>query len=93
MVAETNPVVDLICVALSLFSLVLLARVVVSWLEVFGIRLPPAGPLRTAYKLLFDVTEPVLAPLRRIVPPAGMLDLSVLVAFVVIFVARSALCG
>lgn len=93
MVAETNPVVDLICVALSLFSLVLLARVVVSWLEVFGIRLPSAGPLRTAYKLLFDVTEPVLAPLRRIVPPAGMLDLSVLVAFVVIFVARSALCG
>lgn len=93
MVAETNPIVDLICVALTLFSLVLLARVVVSWLEVFGIRPPASGPLRTVYQLLFDVTEPVLAPIRRIVPPAGMLDLSVLVAFVVIFVARNALCG
>ena len=31
-------------------------------------------------------------PLRRIVPPAGMFDLSVLVAFVIIFVAQQAIC-
>jgi YggT family protein len=93
MVAEANPVANLICLALSVFAVILLVRVVVSWLEVFGVRPPVTGPLKTAYQLLFDVTEPVLTPLRRVVPPAGMFDLSVLVAFVVIFVAQSALCS
>lgn len=93
MVAQSNPAIDLLCLLLSVFALILLVRVVVSWLEVFGVRAPVTGPLRTAYQLLFDITEPVLRPLRRIVPPAGMFDLSVLVAFVIIFVARSALCS
>jgi uncharacterized protein YggT (Ycf19 family) len=50
------------------------------------------GPLARAYDLLIDVTEVGLKPLRRIVPPAGMFDISVLVAFVIIFVAQQALC-
>ena len=50
------------------------------------------GPLRTVFELLFDVTEPVLRPIRRILPPAGALDLSVIVAFVIILVLRSAIC-
>ena len=58
-----------------------------------ALRPPATGPLRSAYELLFDVTEPVLRPLRRIVPPAGMFDLSVVIAFVIIFVLRTAICG
>lgn len=92
MVAATNPVVSLACGALLLASFVLLIRVIVSWITVVGARMPVSGPLRTAYDLLFDVTEPMLKPLRRIVPPAGMFDLSVAVAFVIIFVLRTALC-
>ena len=74
-------------------QLVLLARVIVSWIALAGARPPATGPLRSAYELLFDVTEPVLRPLRRIVPPAGMFDLSVVIAFVIIFVLRTAICG
>jgi YggT family protein len=87
-----NPIQSLVCLAFTVFTLILLARVVVSWLEVFGARPPVSGPLRTAYRLLFDLTEPVLVPLRRIVPPAGMVDLSVMVAFVIIFVLQRAIC-
>ncbi|HEY7477725.1 MAG TPA: YggT family protein [Actinomycetota bacterium] len=92
MVAATNPIQTLICLALSVFGLLLLIRVVVSWLQLFGLREPVTGPLRSAYDLLFDVTEPVLRPLRRIVPPAGRFDLSIVVAFVVIFVAQNVIC-
>jgi YggT family protein len=92
MIAATSPFLRLICYALLLYSLILLARVILSWLQLAGMRPPITGPLRSAYDLLFDVTEPVLSPLRRIVPPAGPLDLSVLVAFIIIFVLRSALC-
>jgi YggT family protein len=92
MICTVNPIIRLICVALTVYSLVLLARVIVSWIELAGVRPPVTGPLRTLFELLFDVTEPVLRPIRRIVPPAGPLDLSVIVAFVIIFVLRSALC-
>ncbi len=82
----------MICLALTVAWLVLLARVVVSWLEFFGVRPPVAGPLRSAYDLLFAVTEPVLRPLRKVIPPAGMFDISVVVAFVIIFVLQVAFC-
>jgi YggT family protein len=85
-------ITTLICLALTVFWLVLLARVVLSWLQLAGVRPPVGGPLRSAYDLLFDVTEPVLRPLRRIVPAAGMFDLSVVVAFIIIFVLQTAIC-
>jgi YggT family protein len=92
MICASNPVLNLVCLALGLFSLILLIRVIMSWIELAGVRPPATGPLRSAYELLFDVTDPVLVPLRRIVPPAGPLDMSVLVAFVIIFVAQRAIC-
>jgi YggT family protein len=87
-----SPVERLLCVALTVFWIVLLLRVIMSWVELAGVRPPATGPLRSAYELLFDVTEPVLRPLRRIVPPAGMFDLSIVVAFVIIFVLQTAIC-
>jgi len=87
-----NPLGRLICVALTVAWLLLLTRVVVSWLEYFGVRPPVSGPLRGAYTLLYDVTEPGLRPLRKVVPQAGMFDLSVLVAFVIIFVFQAVFC-
>jgi YggT family protein len=92
MVAATSAFQRLICVALTVAWIILLARVVLSWLEFFGVRRPITGPLRTLWDLLFDVTEPIVRPLRRIVPPAGMFDLSIVVAFVVIFVLQRVFC-
>ena len=82
----------LICVALTLAWVILLVRVILSWVQLAGWRPPATGPLRSAYELLFDVTEPPLRLLRRILPPAGMFDLSVVVAFIIIFVLRTAIC-
>jgi YggT family protein len=82
----------LICLALTLAWIILLIRVVVSWLEFFGVRRPIAGPGRTAYDAVFAVTEPMLRPLRKVIPPAGMCDISVVVAFVIIFVLQVAFC-
>jgi YggT family protein len=88
----TSLIATIFCDALLVFQLILLARVVVSWLIAFGMRPPVTGPARTAYDLLFDVTEPVLRPIRRIVPPAGPVDVTVLVAFVIILVLRLIVC-
>ena len=87
----------LLCYALTAYSIVLLALVVTSFLQLFGVRMPSSGPGRAALDLLDDLTRPVLEPLRRIVPPIGAggvgIDLSVAVAFVILFVLRSVVCS
>jgi YggT family protein len=82
----------LICLALTIIWLVLLVRVILSWVQLAGWRPPASGPLRSAYDLMFDVTERPLRLLRRILPPAGMFDLSVVVAFIIVFVLQTAIC-
>ncbi|MEM7275144.1 MAG: YggT family protein [Actinomycetota bacterium] len=65
---------NLLTTVLSLFTLVLLARAVLSWF--------PIGydsPVRPIADLLHRVTEPVLAPVRRLIPPIGGFDISFLV--------------
>ncbi len=91
MILASSPIVRLLSLALTIFWILLLARVIVSWLEMFGVRIPISGPWRSIADLLNDVTEPVLRPLRKIVPPAGMFDLSVVVAFIIVIVLQQAL--
>ena len=92
MICAANPFIRVLCLALMVYSIILLARVIVSWIELSGWHPPTTGPVRTIFELMFDVTEPVLKPIRRIVPPAGPLDLSVIVAFVIIFVLQRSFC-
>jgi YggT family protein len=77
-----------LCALGQIYVLILIGRAVLSWF-------PPSedSPINPIRRFLYLVTEPVLAPLRRIIPPAGMLDLSFLVLFVVIeFVVIPLLC-
>jgi YggT family protein len=92
---ESNPALDVICILLTVYTIVLFVRVLVSWAFLFGFRPPLTGPVRSILNLLEDVTEPVLRPLRALIPPiraGGMgLDLSIIVAFVILAVLRTAL--
>ncbi|MEX2422086.1 MAG: YggT family protein [Actinomycetota bacterium] len=88
-------VLDILCVILTVYTFVLFVRVLVSWAHLFGFRPPISGPLRMIIDLLEDVTEPVLRPLRALIPPiraGGVgLDLSIIIAFVILWVLRAAL--
>jgi YggT family protein len=90
--AASSAVIEFACTLLFIYSLVLLARVILSWVDVLGIRLPATGPVHAVRSFVIAITEPVLGQLRRIVPAAGMFDLSVLVAFIIIFVLQRAIC-
>ncbi len=60
----------------AVYSLLILARVVLSWTNPCG-----GGPF-TAF--IYQVTEPVLAPIRRLLPPMGGLDWSPFVALILL---------
>ena len=78
---------QILCTALNLYLLVLLARAILSF---FPTR--PGTGLASFQQFLAQLTEPVIAPVRRVIPPAGMFDISVVVAFVIIFVLQVAFC-
>lgn len=74
------------CAAITIYIVILLLRAVFSWFP------PPSGGAATLYRILLDLTEPVLAPLRRVIPPLGMFDLSFTVLFIFLFILRTAIC-
>ncbi|HZD17842.1 MAG TPA: YggT family protein [Actinomycetota bacterium] len=95
MTAAENVALSILCVVITVYTIVLFIRVLVSWALLFGFRPPYSGPVRGAIDLLEDVTEPVLRPLRALIPPiraGGVgLDLSIIIAFVILAVLRTAL--
>jgi len=80
--------VALVCELLTVYLLVLFARAVLSW---FPIR--PDSGLVTVLRVLDRIIDPVLQPIRRVVPPMGMLDMSYLVLVIAVLVIKSILCG
>ena len=57
-------------------TLAIMARVIVSWFS--------PSPTNMLAIILYQVTEPLLAPLRRIIPRVGMFDFTPLVAVIVL---------
>ena len=60
--------------ALQIYQLILLARVLMTWIP----NLDYSNPIA---RFLYQATEPVLAPIRSKLPPMGGIDLSPLVVF------------
>ncbi len=80
-----NGLVEILSLVLQLYSYVLLARALVSWI-------PNLDPYNPVVQLLFQITEPVLEPIRKIIPPlGGMMDISIMVAFIGIVALQSLL--
>ncbi len=81
----------LVATLLQLFLLCLLASAVLSWFP------PSGGVVDTIRGVLFTITEPVLAPVRRLLPPVqigGMgLDLSFMIVFFGIIILQGFLPG
>jgi YggT family protein len=57
-------------------ELLIFGRVIVSWIDPYG-----RGPFAA---FLIQTTEPILGPVRRVLPRTGMLDLSPLIVLIVI---------
>ncbi len=67
---------NLIHALFTLYSLAIIIRALMTWL-----RPDPSNPV---YRFLVEITEPVLAPLRRYIPPMGGLDFTPLIALVLL---------
>jgi YggT family protein len=78
----------IICPLLEIYIVCVFARFVLSWFP------PPRdGFMATANGFLFSITEPVLRPARRLIPPMGMFDVSGTLVLVALFILHSIICG
>jgi len=81
----------LLCRLLQAYLIVMFARIILSWFPV-----EPGSGLASVFGFLYAITEPVLAPIRRVLPPIGMggmgLDLSPIVVFFGITILQGFIC-
>lgn len=75
----------LLAALIQLLILAILARAVLSWF----VR-DPSNPIMQA---LNSITDPILEPLRRIMPRMGMMDFTPLVAIIVLSIIRGMVAG
>jgi YggT family protein len=83
---------SIVCLLIQLYMLVLFVRIIMSWFP------PTPGTTYAQIYQGFDrVTEPVLAPIRAVIPPMRMgamgLDLSPIIVFLIGTLLLRAICG
>lgn len=71
-----NFIAYLIDLFFTVLYLAILARILVSWVN--------PNPYHPAMQILYQITEPILAPIRRYLPQTGMIDFSPLVAIILL---------
>jgi YggT family protein len=79
-------VYQVVLLALWLFLLTLIARVVIDLLQIFARDFRPSGLVLVLFEVVFTITDPPLKALRRVIPPirigAVAFDLAILVLFI-----------
>ncbi|RKX57499.1 MAG: YggT family protein [Thermodesulfobacteriota bacterium] len=71
--------IQLVDLFLTIYIWIIIARAIISWVN--------PDPYHPLVRFLYRVTEPVLAPVRRIIPPIAGIDISpVIVIFVIFFI-------
>ena len=92
-----SSVASILDAALNLYSLILIGRLVFEYIRMFARDWRPSGIVLLLAEFLYSVTDPPLRVLRRVLPPLRLgtlyLDLSYLVLFLGIYVARMILSG
>ena len=69
-------VLGILIMLLNILTFALIGRALLSWFD-------PTGQWAIT-RMLADLTEPIMAPLRRVIPPIGMIDISFIVAIILI---------
>ena len=79
------PLIDVIRMALNLFLWAIILNVILSWLVAFNIINTHQPLVSTIGRFLYQITEPALKPIRRVVPNFGGLDITPIVLILGIY--------
>lgn len=83
-----RPLVEALLIALDFYVWIVILSAVFSWLYTFNVVNTRNQVVSAIGEMLYRLTEPVLKPIRRILPAMGGLDLSPIVLLLIIFVIQ-----
>ncbi len=79
---------DVVMLALNLYVYILIASAVLSWLIAFNVVNTRNDFVRAIWDFLFRITEPVLRPIRNMLPSLGGIDVSPVVLILIIILIK-----
>ncbi len=75
---------NLLASLIQIYTFVLLLRILATWI-------PNLDPYNPIVRILFQITDPILEPARKLIPPIGMIDISPIVVFIVLGILQDLL--
>lgn len=78
-------VLDVVMLALDLYTWIIIISAVLSWLIAFNVINTRNQFVATVWEMLYRVTEPALRPIRRLLPNLGGIDISPVILLLLIF--------
>ncbi len=81
-------ILDVVLVALNLYWWIIIASAVFSWLYAFNVVNPRNQVVMAVGQFLYQVTEPALRPIRRVMPNLGTVDISPIALLLLILLLR-----
>jgi len=78
---------------ITVYSLIIVAYIISSLIFSFGVRMPYNRVLNAILTFLRDVSEPYLRPFRKVIPQIGPLDISPIVAILVLQIGGGIIVG
>lgn len=85
MSALMGSLLDVVLLVLKLYSFVIIASAIFSWLYAFNIINSSNQVINTIGRVLYNLTEPALRPIRRIMPDLGGVDISPVILLLIIW--------
>jgi YggT family protein len=85
--------IDFLSYLITLYTYVVIASVILSWLMAFGVVNPYNTTVRAIWQGLNAVTEPLLRPIRNMMPNLGAIDISPIVLLLACFFVQSVILG
>jgi len=85
------PLLQLVITVISMFVWAVLINVILSWLVAFGVVNTSNQFVSMVLNMLYRITEPALAPIRRVLPDLGGLDLSPVVLILLLYFVQGVL--
>ena len=76
---------DVLITVLQLYTYVIIAAVIASWLVGFGVINTYNSTVRTILDVIYRLTEPALRPIRRVLPDFGAVDLSPIALWLILY--------
>lgn len=90
-IGAMGPLLGVIAIVLYVFLVLLLARLVLEWIQVFARQWQPRGPVLVVAESTYTATDPALKAVRRVLKPVRIGSVQLDLAFLVLLLAVSLL--